>query len=332
MESNIKFKTTQNPFGNKNKHLTIRYPVYRPSEHQVNRFFMLFYTMIGGFASIVQTQITDAYHLVREDKNLFRFERKKRITEAKKCADELIAAFRHYMEEVDMYQWWLDTTDILEEDMKPDMMKCYFFLDNQFLRHGIGQHKLYTNLLMAEILSKMLQDSIDRFAEVMREQNGINTFNLAEQFTSPIRGVHERMRNAMEIIYPVEVDNKVFKGVASQFCLGFDIIGMKALDCKRAYNAIAKAAKLNAINIRLNDNGEEEEVENEELVTSDIGTPWTEMQVRALKIRYSDTPNKEIAMLVGRSVYDVVKQAKKLGLKKSKEYLRETRMANLKRS
>ena len=46
---------------------------------------------------------------------------------------------------------------------------------------------------------------------------------------------------------------------------------------------------------------------------------------------YSDTPNKEIAKIVGRTVYEVTKQAKKLGLKKSEKYLKETRINNLKK-
>lgn len=39
--------------------------------------------MVGGFATIVQTQITDTYNLIKEDKKIFRFEAKKRITEEK---------------------------------------------------------------------------------------------------------------------------------------------------------------------------------------------------------------------------------------------------------
>lgn len=31
-----------------------RIPVKVPTEEQVNRFYMLFYSMVGGFASIVQ--------------------------------------------------------------------------------------------------------------------------------------------------------------------------------------------------------------------------------------------------------------------------------------
>lgn len=310
---------------NKDKHLNIRYPVYRPSEEQVNRFFMLFYTMIGGFASIVQTQITDAYNLAREDKKLFRFEGKKRITEAKECADELIATFRHYMSEVDMYQWWLDVTDILEDDIKPDLQKCYFSLDNQFLRHGIKKHRLYTNILMAEILSGMLQNAIGHFAEIMREQNGITVFNLSEQFKSPIRGVHERMRNAMEILYPASIDNVVFADKVSQFSLGFDIIGMKAFNFERTNNAIARAIGMNGLNLPVGDE------DNEAEVCDNRGLPWNDIQNRALTIGYPDTSNEEIAKIVGRTVYEVRKQAKKLGLKKSEQYLRETRMRNLKR-
>lgn len=42
-----------------------RIPVKVPTEEQVNRFYMLFYSMVGGFASIVQTQITDTYNLIK---------------------------------------------------------------------------------------------------------------------------------------------------------------------------------------------------------------------------------------------------------------------------
>lgn len=299
-------------------------PTFRPSQEQVNRLYMLFYTMVGGFASIVQTQITDAYNLVKEDKKMFRFEGKKRITEAKGCADEIIATFKYYMTDVDMYQWWLDVTDILEEDIKPDLQKCYFHLDNQFLQHGIKKHCVYTNILMAEVLSRMLRDVIDRFAEIMKKYNGINTFNLAKQFTSPIRGVHERMRNAMEILYPVEIDNMVFAKNASQFNLGFDIISMKALDFERANKAVAKAISMNGLNLPVNDEGNITEA------CDNRGLPWNDIQLRALKIAYPDTPNKEVAKITGRTVYEVTKQAKKLGLRKSEKYLMETRMKNLK--
>lgn len=61
------------------------------------------------------------------------------------------------------------------------------------------------------------------------------------------------------------------------------------------------------------------------------GTPWNETQTRALSVAYPNTSNKKIARILGRSVYEVTKQAKKLGLKKSEEYIRETRIANLKR-
>ncbi len=318
------------PISTNSGRMTMQYPVYRPSEEQVNKFFMLFYTMVGGFASVVQTQITDAYNLAKEDRKLFRFDGKKRITEAKACADELIAAFKYYMNEVGMYQWWLDVTDILEEGIRPDIQKCYFSLDNQFLRHGIERHQIYTNILMAEIMSKMLQDTVDRFTETMRKENGISVFNLAERFTSPIRGVHERMRNAMEILYPVEIDNKVFtKQSSAMFSLGFDIIGMKALDWERAYRAIAKATKLNAINLSFGD--KYDETLEDDAPMDNSGTPWNDLQVRALTIAYPNTSNKEVAQMVGRSVYEVTKQAKKLGLRKSEEYLREIRKNNLKR-
>lgn len=75
---------------NRSKPLIAGIPLKRPSQEQVNKAYMLFYSMIGGFASVVQTQITDVYNYARQDKKLFRMEAKKRLTEAKRCSDELL--------------------------------------------------------------------------------------------------------------------------------------------------------------------------------------------------------------------------------------------------
>ena len=61
------------------------------------------------------------------------------------------------------------------------------------------------------------------------------------------------------------------------------------------------------------------------------GTPWNEAQIRALTIGFPDSPTKEVAHIVGRSVYEVNKKAKELGLKKSPKYLKAIRTANLKK-
>ena len=219
-----------------------------------------------------------------------------------------------------MSELWLDMTDNIEDDLKLDVQKCFYAIDNQFLKHHVKEHKMYTMLLMSELMSSMLVSSVERFAEMMDKYNGIHAVNIAERFTNPIRGV----RNAMEILYPVNVDKEVFSECPDKFNLGFEIIGQKVLDWKRAEKALANACILNGFNL----NADGEFLENEQ---DNTGTPWNETHVRALRVAYSNTSNKQIARILGRSVYEVTKQAKKLGLKKSEEYLRETRIANLKR-
>ena len=315
-------QTNWNP--NLSRPVLSRIPVKVPTEEQVNRFYMLFYSMVGGFASIVQTQITDTYNFIKENKKIFRFEAKKRITEAKECSDELIDSFMHYMKECGMSQLWLDMTDNIEDDLKQDVQKCFYAIDNQFMKHHVKEHKIYTMLLMSELMSSMLVSSVERFAEMMDKYNGIHAVNIAERFTNAIRGVYARIRNAMEILYPAKVDYEVFSECPDKFNLGFEIIGQKVLDWKRAENALANACILNGFNL----NADGEFLENEK---DNTGTPWNETQTRALSVAYQNTSNKQIARILGRSVYEVTKQAKKLGLKKSEEYLRETRIANLKR-
>lgn len=299
-------------------------PLYVPSEEQVNKFYMLFYTMVGGYASIVQTMVTDLFNYVKADKKLFRFEAKKRLKEAKDCADDLIEGFKYYMDAQGLYQIWLDTTDKLEEDLKPDIQKQYYALDNQFLKHKVAKHELYTRILLAEISAGMLKSAIKRFSDMMREQNGINTFNLAEQFSLPINGLHARTKSVMEALYPLAADNEVFAECPDKFNLGFEVIGIKILDYERANVAVENAVKMSGLNLTFDGSATEHPIDNS-------GTPWNDAQIRAIRMSYENTSNKEVAYILGRSTYEVRKKAKELGLKKSEKYLREIRINNLKK-
>lgn len=309
---------------NRTKPFIAGVPIKRPSQDQINKAYMLFYSMIGGFASVVQTQITDVYNYARQDKKLFRMEAKKRLTEAKRCSDELVESFMFYMGKIGMQQIWLDLTDAIEEDIRPDIQKCFYALDNQFLKFGIKQHKLYTLILIAEILSRMLCKSVDEFSSVMQQNYGMTAFSIDSRFTMPVKGVYARIRNVMELLYPVSVDNKVFADCKDKFNLGFEIIGMKVLDYHRANDALIKACLLNGVNIAPDGYSDESPIVN-------TGTPWNEAQTRAMVTGFSTTPTREMACIVGRSVYEVNKKAKELGLKKSPKYLKEIRTANLKR-
>ena len=224
-----------------------------------------------------------------------------------------------------MSEIWDKLTFIIKFNLQDDVRKCYYALDNQFLKHHIERHKMYTMVVMTGMLSGMLESSVSAFRKTMDEYNGSWATNIAEYFIIQIKGVHSRMRNAVEAIYPESVDKKVFSECPDKLSLGFEIIGKKVLDYKRAEKALADSCIFSGLNLDINGiivDGEDAQ--------DNTGTPWNEAQLRALKTGYPDSSNKDIARIVGRSVYAVTKQAKKLGLKKSEEYLRETRIANLK--
>lgn len=300
-------------------------PLALPSEDSVNRCYMLFYTMIGGYATIVQTMITDLYNYIKEErKDLYRFNAKKKLVETKKCADDLIAGFKLYMKRQGLYQIWLDTTDILEDEITSDVQKQFYAIDNQFMKHKVGEHKLYTLIMIAEVSAGMLETSIQKFTQVMREQNGMHVFNLAAEFRLPIKGVHARAREVMELLYPKSIDNEVFSECPDKFNLGFEVIALKVLDYERADKALGQAVRMSGLNLTF-DGSKPDHVED------NSGTPWNDAQERALIMSFANTPDKEVALIVGRSVYEVRKKAKELGLKKSEKYLNEIRMKNLKK-
>ena len=301
-------------------------PLAVPSKENISKLYMLFYSMVGGFAKIVKSNIDETFKLVSEDEKLFKFDVKRRMTEAKEFSDELIDLFKERMKADGMSEIWDKLTFIIKFNLQDDVRKCYYALDNQFLKHHIERHKIYTMVVMTGMLSGMLEESVYAFKKMMDEYNGSWATNIAEYFIIPIKGVRSRMRNAVEAIYPTKVDKKVFSEGFDKYTLGFEIIGKKALDYKRAEKALANACIFSGLNLDINGI-----IVDDEDMQDNTGTPWKEAQLRVLTTSYSDTSNKDIARIVGRSVYEVTKQAKKLGLKKSEEYLRETRISNLKR-
>jgi len=53
--------------------------------------------------------------------------------------------------------------------------------------------------------------------------------------------------------------------------------------------------------------------------------PWAKKDVSALKKSYSSTSNKEIASKLGRTEKAIEQEASRLGLKKSKTYMKKLR-------
>lgn len=115
-----------------------------------------------------------------------------------------------------------------------------------------------------------------------------------------------------------------FRNAKTSLILDSRLIGLKILDYHRADEALSKACKLNGVNITPDGSENKNPIVN-------TGTPWNEAQIRALTIGFPDSPTKEVAHIVGRSVYEVNKKAKELGLKKSPKYLKAIRTANLKK-
>ena len=180
-------------------------PLAVPSKEQISKLYMLFYSMVGGFAKIVKSNIDETFKLVSEDEKLFKFDVKRRMTEAKEFSDELIDLFKERMKSDGMSEIWDKLTFIIKFNLQDDVRKCYYELDNQFLKHHIERHKMYTMVVMSGILSGMLESSVSAFKKTMDEYNGSWATNIAEHFIIPSKGVHSRMRNAFEAIYPESV-------------------------------------------------------------------------------------------------------------------------------
>ena len=276
---------------------------------KIDRMYMLFYIMIGGLATITQTQVTDLYNVAKADKSVFRFHAKRRITEAKKLADDVIGTFRYFMQKVQMYQLWLDATDNVESELKLDVAKQFYFLDNQLLRHKADKDKLYANIILANGLSKILCYATSSFIEALQKNLGVGAFKVDEKFINPIEGLYTRLTEFMHLVYPASLDREVFGNMIEEYNRGFDVIGMKVLDYDRADKCLADAVALNGVNI-FQEGHEGEQIDNK-------GTLWNETQIRALKVGYyKNTPINELAEVLGRTPAAVRAKARQLGFKR----------------
>ena len=61
------------------------------------------------------------------------------------------------------------------------------------------------------------------------------------------------------------------------------------------------------------------------------GSEWNETQEGVLKAYFKNNPDTVVASMLSRTVYEVRKKAKEMGLKKSEKYLKEIRGKNLKK-
>lgn len=314
------------------KKITVHYKLRNPDNEDVRQAISLFYISAGALANIVQTQIKDTHEYLKTLGGYYKRDIKFHIKEAHNRIDRLMEVFKKYTSEANSFGMWLDITDEMEDKLRPNIQTAYYSLDNHLLKYAKGgDHKLSTHSVLSFDLATMLVIlTRDYVNTVFKENPNIPSgFGVSPEYTNLAMGVAKSMASLCSCLIP-GVEFKFDKSQlfeCENLKVSLDIIfNSLVFSRENIEGACEQALSYGGVNYsKINDlTAKDNDFRNK-------GTEWNETQVGVLSAYYKDVKNETLAAMLGRSVYEVRKKAKEIGLKKSEKYLKEIRTNNLKK-
>lgn len=278
-------------------------PLKVPDQRTIDRVTSLYYMMIGSLATITQTAIKDLLDMLAQRKDLFRHQLKLRMKEAFSRSEALIMVFKKHTSTIDQYDLWLDITDSMEEDLKIDVQRLYYTTDNILLKHGIQEHKLQSQAVVAYNLSIMLHDLSQRYDDVMSDLGfsapGVKP---SQSFLQPMYGMFTSMREVASMVI-TDKDAEYFKEGGAIY-KALEVIALKVCDLGRIDKAADEGLKLNGVDYT----GEEHQ--------NNSFLPWNNIQVNFLARNYDKMSDEDLAKALGRSVGAIKAKMRQLKIKR----------------
>lgn len=275
-----------------------------PSPQEVDRAVSLYYMMIGSLASITQTAVKDLLDALIERKDLFRHSLKYHIKEAYARSEQLIKVFRDRTSDTSRYQMWLDITDGIEEDLRPDVTRLFYTTDNILLKHNVQEHRLQSMAVVAYNLTIMLHDMSVRYDEVVgRLGFSVNSLKPDNNFRTPMYGMFASMRTVADIL--VKDKDATYYKEGGMICKALEVLALKVTNMDRIERVTADVLKLSGVDIYGDD------------MQNNSCEPWNEAQEAILKNFCGENTDEELARMIGRSVGAVKARMRKLGIKRS---------------
>lgn len=310
----------------------VKYEPISLDNDDVKHAITLFYIAVGSLANIVQTQVKDTHEYAKSLKDYYKRDVKFHIKEANKRIDKLLGVFKRYTEEANGFQMWLDITDEMEDKLKSDVQKAYYSLDNYLLKNASGgDHKLVTHSVLSFDLATMLVIMTRDYANALFKDNPNipSGFGVSNEYVSLASGVSKSLASLCEILVPGEefVYDKSQLFSCNELKVSLDIIfNSLLLNRDNIQESCEQALSYGGVNFSKID-----EIGEKDNDFRNKGTEWNETQIGVITAYFKDTPDGTLAAMLGRSIYEVRKKAKELGLKKSEKYLKKIRTNNLKK-
>ena len=275
-----------------------------PSPQEVNRAVSLYYMMIGSLASITQTAVKDLLDALIERKDFFRHSLKYHIKEAYARSEQLIKVFRDRTSDTSRYQMWLDITDGIEEDLRPDVTRLFYTTDNILLKHNVPEHRLQSMAVVAYNLTIMLHDMSVRYDDVVGKLGfSVHGLKPDKNFRTPMYGMFASMRAVADIL--VKDKEATYYKEGGMIYKALEVLALKVTNMDRIEHITADVLNLSGVDIYGDD------------VQNNAYEEWNETQEAILKTYYREQSDEDLAKMLGRSVGSIKARMRKLGIKRS---------------
>lgn len=133
------------------------------------RFAGIMHLMVGAIYSVAQSLMVDTVAELRQRKDLWCGQVKYDATKALGCYDKV---FRLQKEDLGpMFEVWMDSVDIMDDEMKAHIQKIYWAIDGILLAKDVKDHALISRCETTLSIISLGKECFDSMCRVIREVN-----------------------------------------------------------------------------------------------------------------------------------------------------------------
>lgn len=138
----------------------------------IDRCCSLYYTVMGSIYNTAQTVMVDAVTELKRHPHIYRQAVKQNIRLAMQAYDKWEKRMRDVL--ADRYQFWLDLSDAVDDEMRRHIQTLRLSFDAWLLKYNVKDHTLISHLMTALTLIRFARETFDMLFDKYREQTHVD--------------------------------------------------------------------------------------------------------------------------------------------------------------
>lgn len=249
------------------------------------------HAVIGGLASITETYIVDFFERLKAEPQLYRHTVKRDMNIVRKTIRQLIHTFYRFQKAANTHTMWCDLTDLMEEDLKMNLIKLRLCVLQAYRHHHIERDELFTDALLACNFGHMLATFLhDYNTLVSRHFNMQLNVQISDEIVRPVQVLHDTLYKVTNGIGLGDVE--FTPDECQTMKIGFQAIERKFESYDWIEEMCKRSLELNGVVDTDNDTDD----------TSNNYTPWNEAQKGIIVHYYNQDGAEGVARMLHRSV------------------------------